>query len=469
MTDRLLVSARWVWAERDGLRPVVLEDHVVLVEDGRVRDVLPASQAASIENAQRLDVPDGLLIPGLINAHTHAGSSPPLRGIPEDLPRVGAGGSALFQVTSPITDLLYADEFRNALALFVAWDLAQMLRSGVTTVVNETVNGFEGYVDAAVQSGVRSYVSPMFPGGNRQRGFLQHGSVVYAAADGLTADLERSLAWHARFDGSGDGRVRVKLSPHAPDTVDPETLRAVRQAADRLGCPITIHAAQSRNEVEQIHQRYGCSPIQHLARIGLLGADVLITHATYPDDDDVAILRDTGATVVHCPTRKAREATLSPYVPYLEASVRTALGTDAYNADLIEDMKMAATLGKIAAGSVARPTAEDVLLSATRNAADALGRPDLGRIAPGASADLTVVALDKPHHAPVSDPLRSLVYYSTGSDVDTVIVGGRPLVRGGQNLTGDIPSLRRAVDAAAQRLWAAARERGALDALTAAT
>ncbi|MCA1647957.1 MAG: amidohydrolase family protein, partial [Chloroflexi bacterium] len=235
---------------------------------------------------------------------------------------------------------------------------------------------------------------------------------------------------------------------------------------NRLGCPITIHAAQSQNEVNQIAQRYGCSPIAHLANVGLLGPDVLVTHATYPQDGDLSILREAGATVVHCPTRKAREAVLSPYVPYVEGGVRTALGTDAYNMDLIEDMKLAAVLGKIDAGSVSRPTAQDVMLSATRNAADALRRPDLGRIAPGSTADLTIVRLDRPHHAPVIDPLRSLVYYSSGTDVDTVLIGGRAVLREGRSLTSNEVDLRRNVEAAARRLWTAAHERGALGRLS---
>jgi cytosine/adenosine deaminase-related metal-dependent hydrolase len=459
MTERTLVVGRWVWAEPD-----LLSEHAVLVEGDRIAAVLPTAECAELD-AARVEVPEGLVLPGLINAHTHVGSSPPLRGLPEDLASVGQGGSALFQVTSPVTDLLYSPEFAQELAVFVAWDLLQLVRCGVTTVVNETVAGFEDYIPAVHQAGVRTYVSPMFPAGNQARGFLHDGTIVYAAADGMQQDLERSLGFHATYNGQANGRVQVKLSPHAPDTVDPDTLRAVRTAATELGCPITIHAAQSRNEVTQVRERYGRSPIAHLAATGLLGPDVLITHATYPDPEDFGVLHEAGATVVHCPTRKAREAVLSTYVPYLEAGVRTALGTDAYNMDLVEDIKLAATLGKISAGSVARPTAHDVLLSATRNAADALGRTDLGRIARGARADLTVVRLDGPHHAPVLDPLRSLVYYSSGTDVDTVLVDGRVLLQSGRPRLVDQVALGRAAEQAAQRLWQAARERGALQAV----
>lgn len=459
MADRRLVVGRWLWAEPD-----VLEDHAVLIEGDRIAAVAPVGQTSGWD-VERLEVAEGLVLPGLINAHTHVGSSPPLRGLPEDLPSVGQGGSALFQVTAPVTDLLYSPELAPEMAAFVAWDLLQMVRCGVTSVINETVVGFEDYVAAAVEAGVRTYVSPMFPAGNQARGFLKDGAIVYAQSEGLRGDLERSLAYHAAYDGQGDGRVRVKLSPHAPDTVEPEILRAVRAAATERGCPITIHAAQSRNEVSQIRERYGRSPIAHLAATGLLGPDVLVTHASYPEQQDVAVLRDAGATVVHCPTRKAREGLLSPYVAYLEAGVRTALGTDAYNMDLVEDMKLAAMLGKISAGSVARPTAHDVLLAATRQAADGLGRADLGRIAPGAKADLSVVRLDGPHHAPVLDPLRSLVYYSSGADVDTVLVDGRVLLRARRAVLVDESALRRAAEHAAQRLWQTARERGVLQAL----
>ena len=134
-----------------------------------------------------------LVLPGFVNAHAHVGSSPPLRGIPEDLGAVGAGGSALFQVTSPLSDLLYSPEFADELALFAEWDALAMLRSGVTTIANETVAGLERYVELILRLGLRTYVSPMFPAGNRERGFLQGGRIVYGSAGGLAA-RDRQLA-----------------------------------------------------------------------------------------------------------------------------------------------------------------------------------------------------------------------------------------------------------------------------------
>jgi 5-methylthioadenosine/S-adenosylhomocysteine deaminase len=460
MPDRLIVVGRWVWADREG-GPELLEDHAVVVEGRRISAIAPTAEIG-IDAGERLDVPDGLVLPGLVNAHAHVGSSPPLRGIPEDLPDVGAAGSALFQVTSPVSDLLYSAELAGELAVFAEWDLLAMIRSGVTTVVNETVASFEDYVEAALRVGVRTYVSPMFPAGNRERGYLKDGQIAYGAPSSLADDLDRSVAYHSQFDRAGDGRVRVKLSPHAPDTVDPSILAEVRRRADRLGCPITIHAAQSRNEVDQVRRRHGAGPIEHLANVGLLGPDVLITHVSYPEVDDFDRLRAAGASVVHCPTRKAREAVASPYVPFLQAGIRTTLGTDAYNTDFLADLRLAAVLGKIGNGSVTRPTARDVLDSATRNGADALGRPDLGRLREGSLADITVVSLTGAHVGPVLDPVRSLVYYARADDVHTVLVDGRPLLIGGRIATVDEDDLRRRVGVAAERLWSTARERGAL-------
>jgi 5-methylthioadenosine/S-adenosylhomocysteine deaminase len=460
------IRARWGWLPHGDQVEVV--NHPELILDGnKIVSVSTVDSVSRHEGAAEperwLDLPEHFLLPGFINAHSHVGSSPPLRGIAEDMLVKPGSGAALFQLVGLVSALINSPRFADDFAVFAEWDVLQMLRSGVTTILNETASNLDRYIEVAERVGVRTYASTILPASNRARGYLKDGRLQYdASAVDLEQELEAAIADFHRYDGRGGGLIRGKLSPHAPDTCSPELLLAARRGATELGCPMTIHASQSDSEVKLVRERYGKTPLQHLYDLSFLAPDVLITHASHPQEGDLALLRDSGATVVHCPTRKAREAVLAPYVPFLEGGVRVALGTDAFNADYVEDMRSAALYGKMASRTISRPTARDVLQSATRAATDALGRPDLGRIAPGATADLVAIRLDGTHVWPVFDPVRSLVYYGLGSDVDTVIVDGQIVLHAGAFTRLDEQDARRRVQEAAQRLWKTADAEGAL-------
>ena len=454
------IRARWGWIDTGDRSEVVVNPRVI-VEANRVASVATEDPPTPVD--RWIDLPQHFLLPGFINAHAHVGSSPPLRGLAEDMRVQPGSGAALFQLVALVSALINGPRFADEFAVFAEWDVLQMMRSGVTTILNETASNLDRYVEVAERAGVRTYASTILPASNRARGYLVDGKLHYdAAAVNLENELATAFADFHRYDGRADGRVKGKLSPHAPDTCSPELLIEARRQATVLGCPVTIHASQSDSEVSLIRSRYGKAPLRHLYDLGFLAPDVLITHASHPQDGDLPLLRESGATVVHCPTRKAREAVLAPYVPFLDSGVQVALGTDAFNADYMEDMRSAALNGKMASGTISRPTARDVLHSATRAAADALGRPDLGRIGPGAMADLVAVRLDGAHVWPVFDPVRSLVFYGLGSDVDTLIIDGHVLLEAGAFTRLDEADTRRRVEVAAQRLWKTADEEGAL-------
>ena len=254
----------------------------------------------------------------------------------------------------------------------------------------------------------------------------------------------------------------MHLSPHGPDTVPEEILRATKRCCAERGVRAHLHLAQHLAECRAIEARHGVSPVRYLHDIGFLGPDVMATHVTYIDETDLDVLAISGAHVVHCPYRKAKEGITSPFSEFLARGVNVAIATDSFSHDLVLDLKLACLLGKIRSGSVAEPSARQALSCATHGAARALGRPDLGTIEPGARGDIIVVSLEGAFAAPVFDPLRALVYYGSASDIRHTLVDGRPVVRNGVVLGVDMANLRRRAHDACDRLWSRAAERDVL-------
>lgn len=452
----VLLRPRWTYLGGGRIE----RDRTVVIEGSRILEI--RTEAPIESSALRIDLPGHLLLPGLINAHTHAGPGPIARGIAEDLPL--ASGAAFYVALARLWKIAYEERFRDDLRAIVEWDIFGMLRTGTTTVVNQSSVDIEGYFAAVEQLGVRSYGCPILPLNVEHRlGYVRDGVVGRAdVADDLDGELNLHRALFARHDGSAGGRIRMLLGPASAHTVPPEVLRQVRRMADEFGCVVSTHLCQAPSEAAETRARYGKTPVGLLAEVGLLGADLICAHATYVEEADVPILRDAGAVVAHCASRKAKEAVISPYQRFLDAGIPVTLGTDSFQCDLLEDMKTAALLGKIASGAVDRPDVVQVVRSATEVAADALGRADLGRLQPGATADLVAVNLSRPHNAPAKEPLRAAVYYSSGSDVDLVMVDGQVLVQDGRSTCLDESRLGARAAAACERIWEEAERLGAI-------
>jgi cytosine/adenosine deaminase-related metal-dependent hydrolase len=460
-TGRLLLRPRWL-LDADGH---IREDARVVVEGKRIREVLQGPGPLE-SDARLVDLPRHLLLPGLINAHTHAGPGPIARGIGEDLPL--ATGAAFYVALAPLWKLAYGERFRDELRTIVHWDVYGMLRTGTTTIVQQSSVDFEGYLDAVATLGVRTYACPILPLNVEHRlGYVKDGAAARidtVSEDEQTAELRLHQALFKRYDGSASGRIRLMLSPASAPTVPMPLLRQIRRMADEFDCPISTHLCQAPSEVEEARARYGKSPVQVLAEAKLLGPDLICAHATYVEEADLGTLRESGTVIAHCASRKAKEAIISPYQWFVDAGIPVALGTDSFQCDLLEDMKTAAVLGKIATGRVERPSVEHVLASATTVGADSLGRSDLGRLEAGALADLIAVDLGKPHTAPVLNPLRSAVYYASGQDVDCVVVDGEVRVLDGRALDVDEVALSARAQTATERIWEAAEREGVLPA-----
>lgn len=331
-------------------------------------------------------------------------------------------------------------------------------------MLEENFGGYDNVIEIVNRLGNRSYISYSYPNAVSKIGYIKDGKLCYDKPDPVEVSkgLKKGLEMFEKHQGAASDRIRVRLSPTGPDTCPPEVLRETRKAANRLGCGISIHAAHHSTEIDFCRSVFNASPIEHLANTGILGPYDVITHVTYTSDHDRKLLADSGSTVVHCSYRKAREAVISPYYEYLERGINVALGTDSFSSDISETIKMAGVLGKIKMERVGVPTAFDVINSATLAGAKGLNRDDLGQIKVGAKADLVLIDLTKPHNFPVIEPVKNFVYYSFGTDVETVMINGKIVIENGRSTTTDEDALRKRVQAAAGRIWSIAEREGAL-------
>jgi cytosine/adenosine deaminase-related metal-dependent hydrolase len=289
------------------------------------------------------------------------------------------------------------------------------------------------------------------------------GTVRYGADDGQ-AGLAVWEALHQRWHGHSNGRLRLAMSPHATDTCGPDLLRACAVLARERGVKLTTHVAQSPEEVATIAARHdGRTPAEYLDWLGLLTPELLAAHCIASTDDDLRLMAARGATVLNCPRVWARSGTVASFARFAEFGVRTAIGTDGYNLDLLGELNAASTISKIVAGRADVATAPELIDAVTVQAAAAIGRPDLGTLAAGSTADITVVDLSDPMLQPIHDPRRGLIALATRANIDLVVVDGDVRVAGGRYQGGDEAAIAEAGAAAIRKIWDLPEARAAFD------
>jgi cytosine/adenosine deaminase-related metal-dependent hydrolase len=326
--------------------------------------------------------------------------------------------------------------------------LAQLLLNGITTALPiaaetykawaETYDEFADIVAIGDELGIRLYLGPSYRSGVNVTRADGTPDVMWDEPLGEEG-LRQAIAFVRAFDGANGGLARGMLAPARIETVTLDLLRASKRASDELGCPIRLHAAQSRTEIAFLDRWYGKTPIELLHEIGFLGPRTLIPHAIYlrgrhglppGDNDEVRLLAESGTSVIYCPLANARYGgQLESYDEYRAAGVNIAMGTDTFPPDMIQALALGHYLAKAVAEDAAAADFADLYRALTLGGAAALGRDDLGRLAPGAKADITVVDLSALRTGPIADPIRSLVMNCTGSCVRDVIVDGRHVVR----------------------------------------
>jgi 5-methylthioadenosine/S-adenosylhomocysteine deaminase len=366
--------------------------------------------AAAVDDAtEALDATNGLVIPGLVNAHTHV-SMTLLRGYADDKPLDAWLREDIWPVEAALTD--------DDIAVGAELGVLEMIRSG-TTAFADMYFSMDRVAAVVERAGVRAR--------------LGRGVVTVTKSDAeAAADVDESLSFATSFDGAG-----------------------IEQAT-AAGVPVHLHANETRDEVDPIVDEHGERPLAYADSVGALGSDAFVAHCVHVDDSEIGLLAETDTAAVHCPASNMKLASgMAPVQRLHEAGVTVALGTDGAasnnDLDLFDEMRDAAMVGKLAAGDASAVPAEAVVEMATAAGADALGLPG-GRIAPGAAADLAVVDLGAAHLTPVHDPVSQLVYAARGSDVRHTVCDGQVLMRDREVLTLDAESIRERAAAAAADL-----------------
>jgi 5-methylthioadenosine/S-adenosylhomocysteine deaminase len=430
-------NAAWVAAwDASAQRHVYRRDVDVVFRDSGITFVGP-SYGGPVD--ERIDGRGFFVMPGLVDLHSHPTTEPGYKGIREEhgVPEMYMSGlyerAAAFQL----------DEAGRRAAAEVAY--SEMLASGVTSVADLSV-GFDGWIDLLARSGLRGFVAPGYASA---RWYLDNRHEVKFRWDDRAgrAAFDGALALMAAAEKHPSGRLSGVVYPMQIDTCSEELLRDSVAVARDTRRPLTVHAAQSVMEFQVMVQRHGMSPIQWAADIGLLTPQTFLGHAIFLDEHswlhwwsrrDLPLLAERGTSVAHCPTPFARYGQLLEDLGrYLRAGVNVGIGTDVSPHNLLEEMRWAAVLARIAAEDVTSVSTADVFHAATVGGARALQREDIGRLAPGMKADLVLVDLAAVAMRPLRDPLRSLVYTAAERAVRHVYVDGVQVVRDGTVLTLD--------------------------------
>ncbi|MFL6336041.1 MAG: amidohydrolase family protein [Pyrinomonadaceae bacterium] len=414
----------------------VIEDGAVAVAGGRIVAVGKRSEVVGRFAAREtIDARGGAIIPGLINGHTHVPMSL-FRGIADDL-----------DLNEWLTKYIFPAEAKNVNEEFVRagtqLGLAEMIRGGTTTYCD--MYYFE---DAIAEETERAGV----------RGLLGETVIDFPVPDNKT--WPDAMRYAERFVArwKGNRLITAAIAPHAPYTVSEAHLKEVRSFSDRTGAPVVTHVAETRKEVEDITRDHGASPVEYLARIGFLGPRDVFAHTVHLTENEINLLKQNGVGSVHNPQSNMKLASgVAPVPQMLKAGVRLGLGTDGAasnnDLDMWEEIDTAAKLHKLSSGDPKVVTAAEAFALATIGGARALHMDsDIGSLEEGKRADIVVVSLDELHQTPRYSIYSHLVYATKASDVRTVVIEGRVVMRDRRLLTLNEPLIKQKARAIRERI-----------------
>jgi len=395
-----------------------------------------------------------MVMPGLVNIHSHPSSEPLNKGLIDEIGSPGFYNSSLYE---------YLPIFRadaEAVPHCVRVALSELLLSGVTTLADLSM-AHPGWLDLLAEAGMRVCVAPMF---RSARWYTKNGHMVEYAWDEAAGEkaMAEALALVERAEQHPSGRLFGMVVPAQIDTCTEGLLKESFQESTARGLSWQIHAAQSVSEFHEITRRHGHTPIGWLDHLGLLSERSIIGHGIFLDDHpstrwhtetDVKRLAETGTTVAHCPTVFARRGiTLKDFGRYLRAGVNMGVGTDTYPHNMLDEMRLVAYLARTQAGNPRTMTSTELFNAATIGGARALGRDDIGRLAPGCRADCVLVDVEHPMMRPTHDPIRNLIYAAGDRAIRAVFVDGNKVVEDGKVLTMDYPAAAQALHEAQARI-----------------
>jgi len=431
----LRLNARWVIPMTGGCA-TVLEHQSVYIRDGKILALLPQAEPGP-QASETLELGEQVVLPGYINAHGHAAMSL-FRGMADDLALMTWLQEHIWPAENRWVDETFAgDGTRLA--------IAEMLKCGTTTYADMYFYPLPA-AEAALQAGIRHVsFTPIldFP-----TNFAQNADEY----------IKKALTVHDRY--RQHDLLTFGLGPHAPYTVSNGPLRQVKTLADQLNMPVQIHLQETAFEVSDSIEKFDVRPLKRLADLGFMTENVSCVHMTQVNEDDIAILQHSGASVVHCPESNLKLASgFCPVHLLLSSGINVALGTDgaASNNDLnIQgEMKTAAMLAKAVAADAAAVPATKALYMATMGGARALCLEDqTGSLEAGKWADIQAVKLSDIAQQPLYDPVSQLVYTDSSRNISHIWVAGKLLLENGRLTTIDEEAARQTAGQWAQKISA---------------
>jgi 5-methylthioadenosine/S-adenosylhomocysteine deaminase len=437
----------------DGSKHRYLKDGELVYQG---RDILYVGRKYVGEADETIDASGKVVSPGFISTHAHLATSPLDKSFIEDK------GNPLFYCSGLYDSLAvrHLSMERGMFKVCLAYSLAEVLKSGITTVVEIGRYG-EDLIPLIPMIGNRVYFAQRYQSGQSKT--TDSKQVLYEWDNDLgKRAMEQALTFTKEYDGACGGLLKTMLAPARVDTCTEELLVKSQEWAHKLNVPLTIHASQAVIEFNEMLRRHGKTPLQWLRDIGFLQENVILGHAiiiggtswtNYPAGD-MEMMAECGCSVAHAPWVFCRRGiAMESFYQYQKAGINMTLGTDTCPQNMIREMRWAAVLSKIHERFTESTAAADVFMAATLGGAKALGRNDLGRLCSGAKADIVIFSSDSMNMVPLRDPVKNIVYNADAEDVDRVIINGRTVLEHGKVLGVDVGELNCKLQEEGTRLW----------------
>ena len=409
-----------------------------------------------------IDARGKLVSPGFVNTHIHPNNNAGDYFL-NDPGKIDYFGSNYLTFRTPKKDA----KMPKGLGDFKVggkFALIQAIKNGSTTiqVYGGGREGGDEFVDMVGGLGLRAYVTPSFRNVNFY--YEETGALRYVWDDAIgEKGLKGAVNFIKKHQGKYNGRIHGMLYPRQPDTCTPELLKETKKAAKELGVGIQIHASINLIEFHQILQKYGKTPIAFLNYLGFLGPEVILGHCVFitghswtclPRGEDLKLIADSGASISHCPYKYAKfGVVLESFDRYVAGGVNISLGTDTFPFDMVHEMRIASLASRFAERDYLAGSYRDIFNAATLGGSQALGRQDIGRLCQGAKADLLIVDISNIEYGAVFDPIKALIEYGSGRDIETVIIDGKTIVKERRFLGVDEHELLSKIQGEAERIW----------------